>query len=51
MCYVVAGMTAYFGLMNVALPKRGDTIVISGAAGAVGQTVGQLAKLHGLKVI
>jgi NADPH-dependent curcumin reductase CurA len=46
-----AGMTAYFGLMDVGLPKPGETIVISGAAGAVGQTVGQLAKLRGLRVI
>jgi NADPH-dependent curcumin reductase CurA len=37
------GMTAYFGLMDVGQPKAGETLVVSGAAGAVGQTVGQLA--------
>jgi NADPH-dependent curcumin reductase CurA len=39
------GMTAYFGLLEVGQPKAGDTVVVSGAAGAVGATVGQLAKL------
>lgn len=45
------GMTAYFGLKDVGLPKAGETIVVSAAAGAVGQTVGQLAKIYGLKVV
>ena len=45
------GMTAYFGLMDVGQPKAGETLVVSGAAGAVGQTVGQLAKVKGLKVV
>lgn len=45
------GMTAYFGLMDVGLPKAGETLVVSGAAGAVGQTVGQLAKIKGCRVI
>ena len=45
------GMTAYFGLMDVGLPKPGDTVVVSGAAGAVGQTVGQLAKIKGCRVV
>ena len=45
------GMTAYFGLKEVGLPSAGETIVISAAAGAVGQTVGQLAKILGLKVV
>src|SRR3982751_5429782 len=35
------GMTAYFGLLDVGQPKLGETVVVSGAAGAVGQTVGQ----------
>jgi len=39
------GFTAYFGLLDVCEPKPGDTVVVSGAAGAVGQIVGQLAKL------
>ena len=41
------GFTAYFGLFDVGKPKPGDTVVVSGAAGAVGQIVGQLAKLGG----
>jgi NADPH-dependent curcumin reductase CurA len=45
------GMTAYFGLIEVGLPKAGETLVVSGAAGAVGQTVGQLARLRGLRVV
>lgn len=45
------GMTAYFGLIDVGLPKAGETLVVSGAAGAVGQTVGQLAKIRGLRVV
>ncbi|MBI2768110.1 MAG: NADP-dependent oxidoreductase [Burkholderiales bacterium] len=45
------GMTGYFGLMDVGLPKPGETVVVSGAAGAVGQTVGQLAKIKGCRVV
>jgi NADPH-dependent curcumin reductase len=45
------GMTAYFGFKEVGLPKAGETIVISAAAGAVGQTVGQLGKIYGLRVV
>ena len=45
------GMTGYFGLMDVGQPKAGETVVVSGAAGAVGQTVGQLAKLKGCRVV
>ena len=45
------GMTAYFGLLDVGQPKPGDTLVVSGAAGAVGQTVGQLAKIKGCRVV
>jgi NADPH-dependent curcumin reductase CurA len=45
------GMTAYFGLLDVGQPKAGDTVVVSGAAGAVGQTVGQLAKIKGCRVV
>jgi NADPH-dependent curcumin reductase CurA len=47
----VPGMTAYFGLMDVGLPQAGQTLVVSGAAGAVGQTVGQLGKILGLRVV
>jgi len=45
------GMTGYFGLMEVGQPKAGETLVVSGAAGAVGQTVGQVAKIKGCRVV
>lgn len=45
------GMTAYFGLMDIGQPKPGQTLLVSGAAGAVGQTVGQLAKIQGCRVV
>jgi NADPH-dependent curcumin reductase CurA len=45
------GMTGYFGLMDVGSPKPGETVVVSGAAGAVGQTVGQLARIKGCRVV
>jgi len=45
------GMTAYFGLLDVGQPKPGDTLVVSGAAGAVGQAVGQLAKIKGCRAV
>jgi len=45
------GMTAYFGLLDVGQPQPGNTVVVSGAAGAVGQTVGQLAKIKGCRVV
>ncbi|WP_426111545.1 NADP-dependent oxidoreductase [Massilia sp. PWRC2] len=45
------GMTAYFGLLDVGQPKAGETVVVSGAAGAVGQTVGQVARLLGCRVV
>ena len=45
------GMTGYFGLMDVGQPKPGESVVVSGAAGAVGQTVGQLAKIKGCRVV
>jgi hypothetical protein len=45
------GMTAYFGLLETGLPKAGETVVVSGAAGAVGTVVGQIAKIKGCKVI
>jgi len=43
----VTGMTAYFGLLDVGRVKEGDVVVVSGAAGATGSTVGQIAKLKG----
>jgi NADPH-dependent curcumin reductase CurA len=45
------GMTGYFGLLDVGMPRPGDTVVVSGAAGAVGQTVGQLARIKGCRVV
>jgi NADPH-dependent curcumin reductase CurA len=45
------GLTAYFGFMDIGKPKKGETVVVSGAAGAVGLVVGQIAKLQGCRVI
>jgi NADPH:quinone reductase len=45
------GLTAYFGLLDVGQPRPGDTVVVSGAAGAVGQVVGQIAKLAGCRAV
>ena len=45
------GLTAYFGLLDVGKPKAGDTVVVSGAAGAVGAVVGQVAKIKGARVV
>jgi len=45
------GMTAYFGLLDIGRPQPGETVVVSGAAGAVGATVGQIAKLKGASAV
>jgi NADPH-dependent curcumin reductase len=45
------GVTAYFGLLDIGKPKAGDTVVVSGAAGAVGGLVGQIAKLKDCRVV
>ncbi|MGK0366065.1 MAG: NADPH-dependent curcumin reductase CurA [Saprospiraceae bacterium] len=45
------GFTAYFGLMRIGEPKAGETVLVSGAAGAVGSIVGQIAKLKGCRVV
>jgi NADPH-dependent curcumin reductase len=45
------GMTAYFGLLDVGQPKAQETVVVSAAAGAVGATVGQIAKIKGCRVV
>ncbi len=45
------GMTAYFGLFEVGQPKAGETVVVSAASGAVGQVVGQLAKIAGCRAV
>ncbi|MEL6922707.1 MAG: NADP-dependent oxidoreductase [Bacteroidota bacterium] len=45
------GMTAYFCLLEIGQPKAGETLVVSGAAGAVGSVVGQIGKIKGCKVV
>ncbi|MBL0124740.1 MAG: NADP-dependent oxidoreductase [Betaproteobacteria bacterium] len=45
------GMTAYFGLLESGQPKQGETVVVSGATGAVGATVGQVARIKGCRVV
>ncbi len=47
----MTGLTAYFGLTEIGAPKKGETVLVSGAAGAVGSVVGQIAKIKGCRVI
>jgi NADPH-dependent curcumin reductase CurA len=47
----ITGLTAYFGLLDVGKPVAGDTVVVSGAAGATGMVVGQIAKIKGCRAI
>lgn len=47
----ITGLTAYFGLLDVGQPKAGDTVVVSGAAGATGMVAGQIAKIKGCRAV
>jgi NADPH-dependent curcumin reductase CurA len=47
----MTGLTAYLGLTEIGKPKKGETLLVSGAAGAVGSVVGQIGKILGLKVV
>jgi NADPH-dependent curcumin reductase CurA len=47
----ITGLTAYFGLLDVGKPRPGETVLVSGAAGAVGSVAGQIARLMGCRVV
>lgn len=45
------GLTAYFGMLDICRPQRGETVVVSGAAGAIGMVAGQIARIRGCRVV
>ena len=47
--YGITGLTAFFGMIDIGQPKEGDTVLVSGAAGATGSVAGQIARIHGAK--
>ena len=47
----ITGLTAYFGMLDIGAPKKGNTVLVSGAAGATGSIAGQLARIEGARVV